>query len=1108
MFVKNNIVKLYILGFLLLLTYGNLFSQSSICYLRMQDGSGINTDQYQAGLNTKACQLRDSFPNENQRPDFKVFDFGFYLLHDVTQGLPAVFQSQKQEIALTSPYYLLFGKQNDKNGIYSKIWVDVHLPNNGYFECMDNISPDYREAFRLKLELIANKALAENGGSYVGYAAAEKQTMDSLMAYFGEVKQCCIPSSPNRSGGCGECMFSATQLKETIRSTLETSPYQLHENHIQEINCGFSITYGDPIVSEYLVGATNLNLTINSVSVDDTIQINLDEYALCKVQQQHDDSKSAKAFVLNARASCFDFTQQLNAFIADDSYAKFLFCFVPETGTGGTIISCSVIGENVANVVNYYEGCEGPTKAAIMVFYDQANYYYAAKRDQNGQIIPPINTFTPDGVSKLKTVVTAPYDTTKILSGTDIVWVNPETQIRLAYMGVEGNIWKFFQRMNQTITIKKPDNSIVQYAVGDSSIISNIYARCGDGENTLTYRFTSSTNTPYKATIKLLKTPAQPLFICAYYNNSIHNLFYYGKNLGEDNKVEIEKAIKARYKLNSNYTFYLYQHNPETHYAKAVVLENGYGSVAARTKTQVTTLFLNHENKALVSGGTSEQPDCTSDFFNIKWRTISDSIYSNPILPDEKINEVPINGAFAFNASVTPKTALSLSAPVLSTVLNILDGENGLTTEFEVAVKKQETENFISKKNYLGNNKRYKSSALAGGDQQCEHPFAPGDIVQISSFNPNGGSTAKVDWELPPGVITISDDLTNVNNIIIRIPDISGSLMFLVKKNSNLIGTLSIKVKAADVVAPYTTPQLTEIKNLKFTQDPYLLYAKTPVTTSDSTKFVNWYNQILNDIKEPQKSYLVPPAGEAGAMVSVPVIINMASDSFIIDDHQKSVGGYTVAGVDFSLSTNDLKIRDIIYEGNVVKDATLVVPILATEKNCIFDVTFPEIPNEISQNYLNKLSLSDTLDHFDAAAKNLITAASNSHIKPTATDELKLRRVNQSEVAKFMTINKPATIIINADDVLGQDAAARKGVFQLYVRHELAHAIYPAIQPYQKLKWHAIRVEFPKMNLTGKILADFRPENNMGGQSNNCSAGPGHEKHNPEHLFSCEGVSH
>jgi len=115
----------------------------SPCYVRLNDASGYTPTQTQLNdLEAAACRLIDSLPAEF-RDSFKVFDFGFYLHNETfSGGYPEAFQMAIQQAQASSKYYLLFGKQTDGNGMYTKFWVDLKLPETGEFGCLDAAKVD------------------------------------------------------------------------------------------------------------------------------------------------------------------------------------------------------------------------------------------------------------------------------------------------------------------------------------------------------------------------------------------------------------------------------------------------------------------------------------------------------------------------------------------------------------------------------------------------------------------------------------------------------------------------------------------------------------------------------------------------------------------------------------------------------------------------------------------------------------------------------------------------------------------------------------------------------------------------------------------------------
>lgn len=131
--------------------------------------SGIKPSQSQINaLETAACRLLDSLPGA-YADSFKVVDFGFYLHNENTNGgYPEVFHKVIDEVGAeaSSKYYLIFGKQTDKMGICTKIWVALNLPNQDIFYCIDQLSPNLRNDLTDKYGIIANSIHDTNEKDY------------------------------------------------------------------------------------------------------------------------------------------------------------------------------------------------------------------------------------------------------------------------------------------------------------------------------------------------------------------------------------------------------------------------------------------------------------------------------------------------------------------------------------------------------------------------------------------------------------------------------------------------------------------------------------------------------------------------------------------------------------------------------------------------------------------------------------------------------------------------------------------------------------------------------------------------------------------------------
>jgi len=148
----------------------------------------MDISSYQSELENTACSLRDSFPKE-LKDDFMVMDFGFYSLHETMEGgYEAVWENVKADAASKSLYYLLFGKITGKDGVYTEFWVDLKLPDENVFFCIDQLSPNLRENLRLRYESVANEVHENNGKTPSLYSNAEIEVMEQLAEYIGGLK--------------------------------------------------------------------------------------------------------------------------------------------------------------------------------------------------------------------------------------------------------------------------------------------------------------------------------------------------------------------------------------------------------------------------------------------------------------------------------------------------------------------------------------------------------------------------------------------------------------------------------------------------------------------------------------------------------------------------------------------------------------------------------------------------------------------------------------------------------------------------------------------------------------------------------------------------------
>ena len=194
--IKITILLLFLTGTI----YAQNCCESGDCYIRLDDISGVDTDEYQDSLQAAACRLVQAFP-EDFRRDFRVYDFGFYLHNENFDGsYPEVFEQVKSQI--DKPYYLLFGKQTDSKGVYSKIWVELKLPTTGNFECFTST----------QYNLMQNTLFVKVESEYryfnkipTYFAKSEIFGMEYLKQRIIEMVECCQSTARNPDDSCSGC---------------------------------------------------------------------------------------------------------------------------------------------------------------------------------------------------------------------------------------------------------------------------------------------------------------------------------------------------------------------------------------------------------------------------------------------------------------------------------------------------------------------------------------------------------------------------------------------------------------------------------------------------------------------------------------------------------------------------------------------------------------------------------------------------------------------------------------------------------------------------------------------------------------------------------------
>lgn len=299
-----------------------LQAQQNSCYVRLEDASGYTpTSEQLAELEAAACALIDSFPVEF-RDSFRVYDFGFYLHQEVTEGgYPEPFAQKIQEVQALTPYYLLFGKQTDRSGVYTKFWIEVKFPASGEFECLDLISPLVRDDLIKKFSIIANQSHENYKKNYFKHLDVEVDVMDSVKNYIISMFNCCDVANKGNSG-CSSCVFSEAQFARKI----------IEDFGFQEQACSILKKANNQIQNESQIFNRIVSEDGNDIDIDEEIQDLISEFYL------DNPGLSTTIFKFKYPDNCINFESLWNEYYNDSSDTKMIIGLIGSIGKEGKIL--------------------------------------------------------------------------------------------------------------------------------------------------------------------------------------------------------------------------------------------------------------------------------------------------------------------------------------------------------------------------------------------------------------------------------------------------------------------------------------------------------------------------------------------------------------------------------------------------------------------------------------------------------------------------------------------------------------------------------------------------------------------------------------------------
>ncbi|MBK8852456.1 MAG: hypothetical protein IPN73_20190 [Saprospiraceae bacterium] len=221
------------------------------CYKVVADLTGFPTSEYESILEPLACSLINEMPTEFQN-QFKVYHFGFYSQNEFMQGgFQAAWQIAINDAKSTTPYYLLFGRQNEDSKGNSRIWVEISLPSTGNFSCLSDVI----STIKYRVENAVNTYYNSHKSPFE-YSNAEKEGIVKLQSIVVDIKNCCQPGNRNI---CSQCEA------ESISDYMVASGFDEFSINLEQPVFGQNLTFQNSVVNDIsnrrvLVGGNSILL--------------------------------------------------------------------------------------------------------------------------------------------------------------------------------------------------------------------------------------------------------------------------------------------------------------------------------------------------------------------------------------------------------------------------------------------------------------------------------------------------------------------------------------------------------------------------------------------------------------------------------------------------------------------------------------------------------------------------------------------------------------------------------------------------------------------------------------------------------------------------------
>jgi hypothetical protein len=268
-------------------------------------------------------------------------------------------------------------------------------------------------------------------------------------------------------------------------------------------------------------------------------------------------------------------------------------------------------------------------------------------------------------------------------------------------------------------------------------------------------------------------------------------------------------------------------------------------------------------------------------------------------------------------------------------------------------------------------------------------------------------------------------------------------------------------------------------------------YSAVNNNPKDTALAVKYYNVALSKCMNGDVGDFIKNAPQP---IIVHIVRNKADESGLIHQGEASDGAKIVDEIYNKLDTFNCKILS-----GIIVDADLI--------SKLSDANIAAVRQSIAAKKTNQktVRLLKRIGRISQTDANMLSGMINQgKLSDGFLDSLKYKITEEDDISEWISFHSDPTISITVNlENLGNDSKTNdpQSDFTRLMAHELLHHWWTHFKKFEKLKWKVIR---DKAAIYKYRLADGLAETSSKEDSNQgCSAGAGHERHNPEHKKVC-----